>query len=267
MNAAQGIDLNPTEMFPHLAAAPIAEAVIHWRARAGKWPDSEDLRQSLRQQLAERSPDYPECHPQHQLELGAELAADGSSTQIRRTSWHGFRLVSENKLHLVQFTRDGLAFSRLTPYQNWEVFVDEAWRWWRTFVDLAAPSEVQRLGARFINRIALRQAVDVPQYLMSPPECLEAVGLPTVGFLYQSRHSVPGHPFDVNVVRTVQPPGPEQNEEFGLIVDIDVGTTQSLPCEDGVLQEHLRAMHWLKNKVFFNLVRPEAVESFKKGAS
>jgi uncharacterized protein (TIGR04255 family) len=243
-----------------LAAAPIAEAAIQWRARAGKWPDSE-----LRQRLIERLPGYPECRPQHQFEMEGHAGADASWTQIRDT-WHGFRLISENKLHVVQFTRDGIVFSRLTPYDTWDTFVEEGWRLWRFFAELAEPSEVQRLGTRFINRIALRQADDVRQYLTSPPECLEAIGLPTIGFLYQSRHAVPGHPYDVNVVRTIQLPGPQQNEQFGLIVDIDVGTTDALPCDDAVLHQHLRTMHWLKNKVFFNLLLPEAIERFKKGA-
>lgn len=267
MHVAEGSEFDQQESFPHLAAAPIVEAVIHWRARAAKWPDSEQLRQTLLQQLQEGFADYPECHPQHAMELRAELGADDSSTQIHRTSWHGVRLVSEDKLHIVQFTRDGVAFSRVTPYENWEAFVAEAWRWWQAFLAWEAPTEVQRLGARFINRIALQQPSDVQKYLTSPPECLEAAGLPTTDFLYQSRHSVPGQSFDVNVVRLVQPPGPEGNAEFGLIVDIDVGTTRPLPCENDVLQDRLTALHRLKNTVFFKLLRPEAIEGFKKGPS
>jgi hypothetical protein len=50
-------ELAPGEPFPHLPRAPIAEAVIHWAARAGKELD----RQALQQQLAERLPDYPKC--------------------------------------------------------------------------------------------------------------------------------------------------------------------------------------------------------------
>jgi uncharacterized protein (TIGR04255 family) len=257
------IRVDLTEAFPHLAAAPIAEAVIHWRARARTWPDMQELRQKLNEQL----PDYPDCRPQHQLQLEGELAADGTTTQIRRTTWQGFRLISHDNLHVVQFTRDGIVFSRLSPYENWDAFVEEGWRLWRSFVELAAPAEVQRLGTRFINRIALRPSEDVRQYLTSPPECLESVGLPTAGFLYQSRHTVPSLPFDVNVIRTVQPSGSQPNEGLGLIVDIDVGTTQALTCDDSALQDHLRTMHWLKNRVFFNLLLPDAIERFKKGTA
>jgi uncharacterized protein (TIGR04255 family) len=259
MKPTNGIPLDTTEPFPHLAAAPIVEAVIHWRARAGNWPDVRQLRQAL----TERFPDYPEYRRQHLLEEEGEINADGSATQVVRTTWHGFRLVSNDKLHVVQFTRDGIVFSRLTPYEHWDAFVAEGWRFWRAFMELTAPPEVQRLGVRFINRIALAKPDDVEHYLTSPPECLKVIGLPTAGFLYQSRHSVPGHAFEVTVVRTVQPPGPPEHDEFGMIIDIDAGTTQALSCDDATLGEQLSFMHWLKNKVFFSLLLPDVIERFK----
>lgn len=249
MNRTPGIQLDLNESFPHLAAAPIVEAVIHFRARASNWPEPAQLRKTLEAQL----PRYPECRPQHQWEMEAEFTEDGPATQTGHMSWLGFRLFSEDKLHVVQFMRDGIVFSRLTPYENWDVFAAEAWRLWRVFAELTAPTEVQRLGARFINRIALGQPEDVRRYLKNPPECLEAIDLPTVGFLYQSRHEVPGHAFNVNVVRTLQPPNPQEDEKFGLIVDIDVGTTHALACEEAILKDRLKALHWLKNKVFFDL--------------
>jgi len=261
MNEQAIFQFDISEKFPHLRAAPIVEAVIQWQARATHWQNEDDLRS----QLSEVLPEYPECRPQQLLELHAESGSDGSETRIRREKWHGFRLVSQDKLSIVQFTRDGIAFSRLTPYENWEVFVAEAWRLWRIFVDEAKPSELQRLGVRFINRILLKRAEDLQAILSSPPECLEAVGLPTVGFLYQSRHSVPGTTMEINVVRTIQPPAPDRMEGHGLILDIDVGTSQPQACDDAILQEQLEAMHWLKNKVFFNLVTQDAIGRFEKG--
>lgn len=261
MSDDNGIQINPTEEFPHLAAAPIVEAIIHFRARASNWPGPDGVREYLRAKMS----DYPKCHPQHQLELEAEVAADGTaSRQVHHTSWRGFRLTSEDERFVVQFTRDGVAFSRLTPYEHWETFVEKARETWRSFNEFAMPSEVQRLGVRFINRIVLHQPGEVRDYLASPPECLEGISLPTVDFTYQSQHAVPGHPYAVSVVRALQPPGPKQSE-FGLILDIDAGTTRAVPCDEAVLHEHLRAMHWLKNKVFFNLLLPDATEKFKKG--
>src|SRR5207245_2893177 len=97
--------------FPHLPAAPIVEAVIHWVARATK----PFQREELQKQLAERLPDYPDSQPQQQLQLETRFGPEGATTQTRHESWHGFRLTSPDKRYVVQFTREGMVFSRLTP--------------------------------------------------------------------------------------------------------------------------------------------------------
>ena len=106
MKQERGFQLDFTEAFPHLPDAPIAEAVIHWRARSEK-PAQPD---ELREQLAEQLPQYPKCQNQQELQLEAQFSADGSSTQTRRDSWRGFRFTSSDRLHIAQFNRDGLVF-------------------------------------------------------------------------------------------------------------------------------------------------------------
>jgi len=132
------------------------------------------------------------------------------------------------------------------------------------FVDLAQPLEVQRLGVRFINRIAPIDLSKLGRYLAKPPKCLEPLGLPMSGFLYQSTHDVPKEPFRINVAQTVQPPSPPQTEGFGLILDIDVFTTQAFQLSDEVLQDRLTKMRWLKDKAFFTLLKRSAVKGFGK---
>jgi uncharacterized protein (TIGR04255 family) len=247
------------ESFPHLPAAPIVEAVIHWVARRqNPLPQAE-----WRDQLTKLLPDYPECQPQHELRLEAEIAPEGSSTEVRRDIWRGFRLTSSDKRQIVQFNHDGMVFSRLKPYEDWNVFSAEGLRLWTLFVQLAEPSEVQRLGVRFINRIAPIDPTKLGKYLAKPPKCLEPLGLPMTTFLYQSTHDVPGHPFKVNVVQAIQPPSPPQAEGFGLILDIDVFTTQAFQPSDEILNAHLTRMRWLKDKAFFSLLKENAIKIFK----
>lgn len=259
MTSSQNFKFDLTERFQHLPAAPIVEAVIHWRARAEKpWQASD-----VKQELTDRLRDYPNCQEQRELQLETEITADGSSTQIHRESWRGFRLTSADKRYIVQFNRDGLVLSRLAPYENWERFVAEGQRLWHVFLELAAPSEIQRLGVRFINRIVPIEIEEIGRYLAQPPKCLEPFGLPTNGFLFQSTHDVPGQPLQVRVVQTVQPPTPPKTEGFGLILDIDVFTTQAIQTSDEVLRDIVEKMHWLKNKAFFSLLKKSAIKSFK----
>jgi uncharacterized protein (TIGR04255 family) len=246
------------ESFPHLPSAPIVEAVIHWTARAGKELQPDELKNQLRERLA----DYPECQPVGLLQLEAAVSAEGAS-ESRRASWHGFRLTSSDKLHIVQFNRDGLIFSRLQPYKKWKNFSTEGLRLWGIFLELSQPSEVQRLGVRFINRISPITAGEIRDYLKNPPECLDALGLPMDAFLFQTTQGVPKSPFQFNVTQTFQPSLPPQNQG-GLIFDIDVFTTQRFPCEDKILKDHLAKMRWLKNKAFFDLMTNDAIEKFKR---
>jgi len=260
MKQRPDIVFDPSEKFPHLASAPIVEAVIHWAAKATKRLDKE----ALQRQLTQRLPGYPQCQSDHELSLEAQIGPDGSSTQIRHDTWRGFRLTSSDDLHIVRFNRDGVVFSRLAPYDAWEAFAAEGRRLWNLFLELAEPSEVQQLGVRFINRIAPVKIAKVGRLLARPPECLEPLGLPLNNFLYQSTHDVPGHPYRVRVVQTVQPPTLPQAEEFGLLLDIDVFTTHAFDPQDETIDSHLSMMHWLKNKAFFSLLSHKAVESFRK---
>jgi uncharacterized protein (TIGR04255 family) len=247
------------EQFPHLPSAPIVEAVIQWRARAETAWEVDPLRQQLSQRLS----DYPTCQPQHEMQFEAQFVGHDSPTPQRRVRWLGFRLVSADGRYIAQFNRDGLVFSRLEPYNEWETFSSEGLRIWKTYLDLAGPVEVQRLGVRFVNRIALAKLAQLSRYLARPPKCLEPLGLPVSRFLYQSIHDVPGHPFQINVAQTVQPPSPPQTEGFGLILDIDVSTTQSFDCDEKILIQHLEKMRLLKDKAFFSLLKPKAIESFQ----
>ena len=261
MIQSQTTALDFRQEFPHLAAAPIVEAVIHWRACA----QNDWQREELRQELARRLPDYPEQKEQHeiQLELDAQLDKDAEPTATRHGGWSGFRHLTPDKLNIAQFKREGFVFSRLRPYQNWEVLENEARRLWQIFVELAAPSEVSRLGVRFINRIALGAEQDLGEYLVDPPS--RPLGLPLRGFLYQSTLDVPDHNLRVNIVKTLQGTDSGGSGQAGLILDIDVFTSRPVMCDEAAMNDVLPKMRRLKNAVFFALITPQTIETLSKG--
>jgi uncharacterized protein (TIGR04255 family) len=254
------IDLDAVDESPHLPAAPIVEAVIQWRARAEKQWHSEELKR----ELSSRMPEYTECKPLHEIMIAARFEGGDTARQNRSVQWTGFRLEWKDEHYVAQYSRDGLLFSRLRPYNNWESFAREARKNWRTYRDLADPSEVQRLGVRFINRVELVDLAQLEAFLTQPPKCLHKLSLPVSGFLYQSSHEVPGYRFGVNVSRTIQPSNLPQNEGFGLILDIDAFTTKPLSCEDKAIDENLARLRVLKNKVFFSLLKPSVIKKFKR---
>jgi uncharacterized protein (TIGR04255 family) len=253
------IDLS--EEFQHLDAAPIVEAVIHWVARASKTFPTDDAKKKL----ADRLTDYPGCKDNREFQLTAQFPPNAPAAQFHREDWHGVRFTSSDERQIVQFNRDGVVFSRLEPYEDWERFEREGLNMWRLFCELTEPLEIQQLGVRFINRIMPIELEKIGRYLSRPRRYLDPLGMKMSSFFYQSQYDVPDEPFRINVVQTIQPPGPKPPTGYGLILDIDVTTSHRFSLSERPMLESLRKMRWLKNKVFFHLVSQRAIESFKRG--
>jgi uncharacterized protein (TIGR04255 family) len=250
------IDLS--EEFPALAHAPSIEAAIHWQAPASRTLNPE----TLREELAKRLPDYPIFQAQHGLEVSATGLPDGSTEIFQRTQWSGFRLQDAQSHHVAQFTTTGVVFSRLQPYEEWTSFQSEAIRFWDIFLELAQPTTLNRLGVRYINSIPLSNGEQPSVYLKTAPSLPPGIALSSESFFHQDMYRVPGYPYYVNWVRTIQVQGSDPLDGRALIVDIDVFTTDLLELNQGTLKQRLREMRWLKNKVFFSCITETALERF-----
>ena len=254
--------MGKSDTFPHLARAPIVEAVIHWQALAQRWPEKEDLKQ----ELARRFPDYTTMRPQHEFRHHVELAVGAPDDERSKSSvaWQGFRLTSNDERYVVQFLRGGVVFSRLAPYEDWSRFEAAAWPCWQAFLELCAPAGVQRIGVRFINRMALPQRRKPSDYLANMPKPPKGSSLQSESFLYQERYRVPETPYAVNVVRTQQPSSDTRDEERAVILDIDVSVEQPAGLDAEAMHARLAEMRELKNEVFFRSITAKAVREFQE---
>lgn len=252
------IDL--AESFPRLARAPIIEAVIEIRARAeAPWEEP-----GILQRLKASLPNYPDSQSHQSIRFEFKMEPGKPAEQIfHDLGWKGLRLESADKLHVAQFDRDAFSFTRLHPYESWSEFNAEALRLWHLHAELAHPVEAQRIGLRFINRMAIPSDGRLEDYLHVPPQTPRDLELPFAGFLHQDTLAVPGHIYAVNAVKTVQLPNEPDATDIGLILDIDVFTTQPCELRNEVLTTRLAEMRWLKNKVFFGSIAPQALEEFK----
>ncbi len=255
------IIIDTDEKFPHLTKAPIVEAVIEVSAQAEQ-PWDEPL---ITEQLKARLPDYPNVQSQrefrHEVKVELGQKAEGA---IQDLGWKGLRFESADKLQVAQFNRDGFLFSRLQPYDSWEQICSEGLRLWQIYIDLANPAEIHRLGLRFINRMILSQGDEqLEDFLQVLPQQPRGLDLPLAGFFYHDTLGVPGSPYAINIRRTIQPPDKPTDKEIGLILDIDVFTSQPFEVKSGVVERYLAEMRWLKNKVFYGSISPKAMEKFK----
>lgn len=206
------------------------------------------------------------------MQFGMVFNKESTPTPFRNDSWGGVRLVSNDKLHIAQFNRDSFVFSRLAPYQSWDHFRGEALRLWSIYVDVAKPSEIQRLGMRFINCISIREKSQLNYFLCAPPKVPENLGLSLLTSLHQDQFAVPEYPaYAINRIQALQSLPSNAPDERTLIVDIDVFTCQPDELQPGqpsldMLKRRLGEMRWLKNKTFFGSITSDAIEHFKGGS-
>jgi uncharacterized protein (TIGR04255 family) len=253
------IDL--AESFQHLEHAPIVEAVIEIRTRIeSPWEES-----ALGEQLKAKLPGYPKIISQGEFRHEVKLKPGKPPEQLfHDLGWRGLRLHSADGRYIAQFNREGFVFSRLQPYESWDQFKEEAMRLWKVHAELAKVLEVQRLGVRFINRITLPVGeVSLDDYLRVPPQPPGELDLPIMSFFHQDRLLVTGHPYAINIVKTVQPPQGSGSDGGGLILDIDVSTIEPFEQRTNAIDKCLAEMRWLKNKVFYSSLTKGIVEGLK----
>ena len=242
------IDLE--EKFRHLSKAPIVEAVLDLRVASSAELDES----SLQNQLKERLPDYPK----HDTVQETEVQLSPKRTKVIKDLVHvGLKFQSEDSFYVVQFNKDSFVFSRLKPYENWKKFSQEALRLWKIYCELLKPTEIGRIGLRFINRLAIEQEqkVELADCYKRPPLPIEGLNWPLSDYLHRDVLQVLGTPYSVNVIKTVQ----RTQQEAGLLLDIDVFMGKRLSFNELRISEHMNKMRWVKNKVFFSSLTEKAL--------
>lgn len=249
------------EEFPHLSKAPITEAVVEIRTEANVPWNEADIRTVLKEKL----PEYPGVQSAH-VQLNQVQFGPGAQPTVARKDlgWQGCVITTSDNLQIAKFQRQLFSFSRLQPYQDWPRFVGETIRLWGIYLELARPIVAQRIGLRFINRIlAKREPFDIEEYFKVFPEDVRELGLAYAGFLHHDVLVVPGYPYAMNIIKTIQPPDPAGEGTAGLILDIDVYSQKPFDLKDDLIRNMLSEMHWLKNKVFFGIITKKVMEQQK----
>ena len=245
--------------FPHLSRAPIVEAVIDIRAQFEK----EWQHESIEEQLKKELPDYPHIEPQKMFRTTTTIRPDQQpQTATIDLGWKGFFFRFEDNKQVVQFQRDGFAFSRLEPYEDWDHLIREAHRLWDIYQKYVSPLVPSRLGVRFINRIEAASEGRIEDYLTDAPEPPCGLEWPFDGFFHHDTFTVPGTPYSVNLIRLLEASQPLTKPNMSFIIDIDVFVTSPLEL-DNIWGRHLDNIHDIKNEVFFKSVTHSELEALK----
>lgn len=245
------IDL--TKRYPRLNSVPIVEAAIEIRC-AVEEPWTEDRIRPLIEDDLEgyRFKDSASEYKQILLEDGQPV-----SYPAEKVGFKGIRFCSDDEKYVWAFNRDALVVSRLEPYETWALFRDEALKVWELHSNLARPSEIERIGLRFINRIPLPEGkIDLDDFLEAGPRQPRDFDFPIADFLHRDSFRVPGYPYRVNIVRTLQRPSDPEARDCAIIIDIDVYSQETIAPDISTIKKKLEDMRILKNDAFFGSITP-----------
>ena len=166
----------------HYTRAPIAEAVIDLIVSFDEVPSIEKVEQFARQLKS----DFPQMQRINALRMAVgQSGEDGEIQSDTSSSAIGFRLTNAKGDRVLQVRLQGLSYSHLHPYTEWETFAAEMKPLWQLYVSAFAPTAVTRLAVRYINRIAIPQGVDLDKYLNVTPRLLGELCPEVEGYFLQ----------------------------------------------------------------------------------
>ncbi len=252
--------IDRSEPFPHLSQAPVVEAVIEFRT-----PATSNIEEgSSRGHFESRLTGYAFLDSSRLFQHHSFFEEGAWKTKVEDIGWKGMRFQSDDETRILQLNRDGFVFSRLAPYTDWSTFCDEALALWEVFRAVASPTDVQRTGLRYINRIPLPPgSTDLDRVLQKGPTLPEGLPLPVLEFHQQETLVVLETAYLIRLARSMAPILPGTDPALGIIVDIDVFCGRATEPTTEVLRPILEDLRWLKNKAFFGTLTRETLERLK----
>ena len=231
----------------HYNHAPIVEAIIDLRAAPGTEIDIATL--SALADSLER--DLPSRQYILSLTMGFQktvVAADAEFNSAQQRV--GIRLDSANKQRVLQLKIDGMTYSHLAPYSDWETFREEAKAFWVAYVEGTKLERVGRIAVRVINKLPVTGTLAVvPTYsnlrLKLPDDLDQAQETFFTQFLLNGARWADGCHAVVNAGAVPQPEG-----RLELLWDFDIFVDSAKSAASAEIWEILNQLSVGKDELF-----------------
>jgi uncharacterized protein (TIGR04255 family) len=235
---------------PHFDKAPIVEAIIG--VDLGEML-GEDSLNTLREFGEKLQPSYPTSED---MRLGEYEFKLGS--QPKQTDTHiGYFFKSKDSLQIVHARRNGFGFSRLTPYQDWNAFFDEAKRVWSLYRLAIGPSRLSRWTVRYINKLVWPEDEPMESYLRVYPHTPEDLPQRIQGCFMRLEIPIDS-PQGLLTQQLVGLPK-EQIGKVAFMLDNEFSFS-AIGLSDDTLWERINASRDVKNKFFVNSITEKMKE-------
>ena len=251
-------NIDRNKSFEHLEHAPIIEAVVEIRCpSAVPWAE-----ETIPDMVAKRLQGYQFLDSRTEYSQTVNIKKKVPISELVATvGWKGVRYRSDDEKYICAVNRDGFVFSRVGGYETWARFSAEASRVWEVHKSVAKPSDVHRIGLRYINRIRLPGGeVELDNFIYPGPQPPRDLPFPVASFLHKVSFQVPGHAYVISIVSA---PSAGSEADYAIILDIDVYLQKIFEPDDRKIQGCLEDMRILKNEVFWGSLTPELLERLR----
>jgi uncharacterized protein (TIGR04255 family) len=229
----------------HYDKAPIQEAIIDIQIE-----NSPSLTLA-KFEKAEISPPRGYAERQKVMMIGQlqGQVAGGILTATAKQDQMGYAFVGGEGKQVVQFRVNGFTFSRLAPYQSWELLRKEAKMLWESYRQIVGALPVVRVGLRYVNQLDLPMPMrDFRDFIRLYPEVSADLAQHLAGFFVQVQ--IPQEDLGAMLILNealVPPSGPNV---ASVVLDIDV-FKQGIKLEsDDELWNMLEDLRLRKNLIF-----------------
>lgn len=244
----------------HLRNAPITEALIYFHVSEF----SADFEAASAQLVARLGPDYYRKGNVERRTLSFSMQAGEPESHVVQTAKNiGIRLNSQSEKYVAQVLQDGLAVSRLEPYEDWGKLRDEMRRLWELYRSAFRPGAISRIVVRYINTILLPIGPQTrfEKVFTRPPT--EPEGMSDLLSSFLNRCVIEDPPSQASIVVTLasQPPTPQQI--MPVILDIEAVRQAEFSPVDAVTWDYLEKLRALKNDAFFGSLTEEQLAKYE----
>jgi uncharacterized protein (TIGR04255 family) len=243
------------ETFPN---APIVEALLDIRANLPPDASLEKLK-SFHNNVRDR---FPVLEEKRFIKTEFQFGKDEPQIAASEKGVEGFFFKSDREKKLIQFRLNGFTYNKLTPYENWKVFSEEACYFWDSFKELARPTKVERIALRYINRILVPLPFnDFSEYILTNPQIAPNLPQALLNFFLRFVINSPDSKFTAIVTETFEER--TKDNKLPIILDIDVFSAKAYDINSKELWDNFEKIRDFKNQIFFNSITEKTKELFR----
>lgn len=226
---------HPTYPNPVIAEA-LCEIHVRKDGADAKWPTTlvGDFHDAIRS-------NFPRMEPLSEFGLEVSFTGGGPNQRFVAPKTR-FRFHHDQQPVVVHLGPGILSVNVLAPYPGWIFFRRNMLEVWSSAVRVIEPSQVSRIGLRYINRIPRASLTETPSRWLRPTRFLPPAVLDhSDGFSARTQvHTDEGN----RTIVSLQHEQPTQSEECGAVVfDIDRITEHRLPIESSVIGSQVDVLH------------------------